>query len=311
MTRMRGGFWQQVLESDMGVPAERPLNDLTAELVTMLGSVDPVERDRVAYPVLAAWLSEGVYDDLLVSFGDGVAKGLTVRLGDLDSDTVFRRAFSALILAECVTRDNVAHLLPVDAVVSWADRGLTWLVRERDLRGFVPNKGWAHAVAHGADLMGALAKSGHFGATELTVLLDVIADRLVAPTAYRLTHGEDDRLAYATMAILHRDELSAALLEAWVKRIGTFANRGRADDLGPADEWPPANMHNTRSFLRALYLQLAMGVRGQGSHDEAHFATAPSVRADLLLMLKDALVPSLPFADRAGWTALPSGNLDS
>ncbi len=67
---MRAGFWEHVLESDMAVPPEPPLNDLTAELVTMLGSTDPVERDGVAYPVLATWLHEGVYDDLLVSFGD-------------------------------------------------------------------------------------------------------------------------------------------------------------------------------------------------------------------------------------------------
>ena len=39
----------------------------------------------------------------------------------------------------------------------------TWLLRERDLRGFVPGKGWAHAVAHGADALGTLARSPHVG----------------------------------------------------------------------------------------------------------------------------------------------------
>lgn len=287
---MRGGFWQHVLESDMAVPAEPSLNDLTAELVTMLGSFDPVERDRIAYPVLATWLAEGVYDDLLVSFGDGVATGLTAGLGEVETDGVFRRTFSALVLTECVKRDNSAHLLPVDAVVGWADRGLTWLVREQDLRGFVPRRGWAHAVAHGADLVGALARSRHFEATELTVLLDVIADRLAAQTAYRLTHGEDDRLAYATMAILHRDALSPALLEAWVRRLDATANRRLPGDLGPAQEWPPAEVQNTRSFLRSLYLQLAMGVHGQTGQGAAIFAAAPAVRADLLLILREALI---------------------
>ncbi len=290
---MGAGYWQQVLESNMAVPAERPLNDLTAELVTMLGSVDPVERDRVAYQVLASWLAEGVYDDLLVSFGDGVAKGLTVGLGEIAADRVFRRTFSALVLGECVTRDNVALLMPVDAVVSWADRGLTWFVHEQDLRGFVPAKGWAHAAAHGADLISALAMSRHFHNTELTVLLDVIADRLVAPTRYRLTHGEDDRLAYAAMAVVHRDVVTPPALEAWVGRLGRTANPpARTLTRRPAAEWPPADVHNTRTFLRALYLQLAMGVRARGSHDAAHFRAAPAVRADLLLMLRDTLVAS-------------------
>ncbi len=290
---MGPGYWQQVLESNMAVPAERPLNDLTAELVTMLGSVDPVERERVAYAVLATWLSEGVYDDLLVSFGDGVAKGLTVRLGEVVGDAVFRRTSSALVLGACVARDNGALLLPVDAVVSWADRGLTWFVREKDLRGFVHDKGWAHAVAHGANLIGALARSRHFHHTELAVLLDVIADRLVAPTDYRLTHGEDDRLAKATMAILRRDVVSPPTLEAWVGRLDAV-NRRAPTEVGPADEWPPANVHNTRSFLRALYLQLAIGVRGPADRDATNVSAAPAARADLLLMLRDTLLTSLP-----------------
>ena len=89
MTGMPRGFWQQVLASDMAVPEDRPLNELTAELVTMLGSTNPVERDETAYPVLATWLSEGVYDDLLVSFGDSIAQGLVVGLGkSLDDSSV-------------------------------------------------------------------------------------------------------------------------------------------------------------------------------------------------------------------------------
>ena len=56
---MVAGFWQQVLDSDMAVPDERPLNELTAELVGMLGSTNPVERDEIAYPVLATWVGRG------------------------------------------------------------------------------------------------------------------------------------------------------------------------------------------------------------------------------------------------------------
>ncbi len=295
---MRAGFWEHVLESDMAVPPEPPLNDLTAELVTMLGSTDPFERDGVAYPVLATWLTEGVYDDLLVSFGDGIAEGLRVGLGDAEGDGVFRRAFSALLLAECVTRDNTAHVLPVDAVVSWADRGLTWFVRERDLRAFVPGKGWAHALAHGADLIGALARSRHFDRAEQAVLLDVVADRLVEPTPFRLSHGEDDRLAYATMAVLHRNLLEQPAVESWLRRLGDVAHLQPVSAHGPADEWPPAHVHNTRSFLRVLYLQLAIGVRGVDADDSAYFAQRPEIRADLLLMLKDVLMGLLPFAHR-------------
>jgi hypothetical protein len=104
---MSTAYWQRVRSAEMRVPTDRPLSDLTAELTTMLGSVDPVERDEIAYPILATWISEGVYDDLLAGLGDGMTAGLTQGLGESGTDSVFRRSFSALVLAECVERDNV------------------------------------------------------------------------------------------------------------------------------------------------------------------------------------------------------------
>ena len=110
-----------------------------------------------------------------------MAAGLGVGLGERDTDSVFRRSFSALILGECIGRDNDRPLVAGGKVLEWGDRVATWLLRERDLRGFVPGKGWAHAVAHGADALGTLARSPHVGTAELTVILDVIADRLLLP----------------------------------------------------------------------------------------------------------------------------------
>jgi len=202
---MSASYWRQVQEADFEVPADRPLDDLTAELTRMLGSNDPVVRDGTAYPALATWTSRGVYDDLLSGLGDGMAAGLTVGLGEPESDSVFRRSFSVLVLGECVARDNAAGLVPPGKVMEWGDRIFTWYVRERDLRGYVPGKGWAHAIAHGADAIGTLAESPHLGKTELTVLLDVLADRITLPAEAQFVHGEPDRMAAATLNVLRRN----------------------------------------------------------------------------------------------------------
>ena len=70
-------------------------------------------------------------------------------------------------------------LLPSARVFDWGDRVASWYLREQDVRGYVPGKGWAHAIAHGADAIGILAQSPHFATNELTVFLDVLADRLL------------------------------------------------------------------------------------------------------------------------------------
>jgi hypothetical protein len=265
------GYWQQVAATATEVPTDRPLADLTAELTTMLGSTDPAERDQTAYPILATWIEAGVYDDLLTGLGDGMAAGLTQGLGESGTDTVFRRSFSVLVLAECVRRDNVVSRLPAAKILEWGDRVSGWLVREQDVRGFVPGQGWAHAVAHGADALGILAGSAHFGLTELTVLLDVLADRVLAPSP-ALTHGEPDRLAAATMAILRRRLVPLRILEPWLARISA-----RATASAPPDTDPYTLTANPEAFLRALHLQVAL-------------APEPvDVRADLLLELVAAL----------------------
>ena len=254
-----GSYWKQVLADDMAVPTDRPLGDLTAELTRMLGDPDPVLRDGTAFPTLATWVSRGVYDDLLGGLGDGMAAGLSTGLGARGDDSVFRRSFSALVLGACVARDNQRPLVPGGKILEWGDRLATWLLREEDLRGFVPGKGWAHAVAHGADSLGTLACSPHLHTPELTVLLDV--------------------------QLLRRDLVPFSVVEPWVNRIAAAATHGPGEDADPY-----ARSANPEAFLRALYLQLAIGPR------------PPAVRSDLLLVLVEALRRSNP------WTLAPDAH---
>lgn len=253
------------------LPTDRSLDDLTAELAHQLGSTDPQLRVQGAYRELAGWISNGVYDDLLAGLGDGMATGLEPGLGETTSDSVFRRSWSAKVLADCIARDNAAHLLTDEQILVWGDRIATWVVRERDLRGHVVGKGAAQAVAHGADALGALAGSRHLGSPELTVLLDVLADRLLLPTGERLVAGEPDRLAKATVALLSRDLVPLTVLEGWVARL---ANGAVAIDPEGA---VAVRAFNTQAYLRALYLQVA------------HGPVRPAVRSDLLLVLVEAL----------------------
>jgi len=268
---MFSAYWVKVLDDDHSVPTDRPLADLTAELTQMLGDPDPRVRDELAYPTLAAWIRRGEYDDLLPGLGDGMATGLRSGLGQSGTDSVFRRSFSALILGECIARDTERPLVPGGKVLEWGDRIATWVLEEQDLRGYVQDKGWAHAVAHGADALAVLARSPHVGQAELNVLLDVIAERLALPVTQLFTHGEPDRLASATMALLQRDRVPIETLEPWVVRLGQIARRR------PRDGDPYLATGNTEAFLRALYLQLALGPK------------PPAVRADLLLLLVEEL----------------------
>ncbi len=227
--------------------------------------------------MLATWIERGVYDDLLRGLGDGMAAGLRRGLGETGTDSVFRRSFSALILAECIARDNERPLVPGGKVLEWGDRLASWLLAERDIRGFVPRKGWAHAIAHGADAIGILAASPHVGGAELIVLLDVIGERVACPVDVPFGAGEPDRLAAATLAVLRRERVGIDSLEMWLVQLVDGARRRRRGETVGLTTDPYRFTGNLDAYLRALYLQLALGPQ------------PPAVRADLLLLLVDAL----------------------
>jgi hypothetical protein len=111
-------------------------------------------------------------------------------------------------------------------------------------------------VAHGADAIGVLARSAHLGRNELTVLLDVIGDRLLAPVdpdVPMLTHGEPDRMALATMNVLRRNLVPMTVVEPWLARIAAGARHPAGTDADPF-----VGTADAQAFLRALHLQVAL-----------------------------------------------------
>ena len=136
-----------------------------------------------------------------------------------------------------------------------------------------------------------LASSRHLQALHLGVLLDVIAERLVAPTPTVLVDGEDDRLAMAALTIVHRNLVEPEALDEWVATVSQAMVRPR----GHLTEhtWPTPAAKNTSAFLRALHVHLAIGIAP--AHDAAAFAEPPEARSDLLLALLRAIPTFTPW----------------
>jgi hypothetical protein len=284
--------WKTVVEAGFAVPPDRPLGDQTADLVELLGDPDPELRDDLAYSILSTWIARGVYDDLLVSLGDSVARGMFVGLGSDGPPTIFRRSFAALVVAQCINRDEAARLTSRDVFLRWSDLGITWFLAERDLRGRIAGQGWAHAAAHGADLLQSIAASHHTGQDEARVVLDVISERLRVPTQYILVDNEVDRLALAALTVVYRNLVSGDPLDAWVTSLSAGL-----EPPGDSVDWPSPSAHNISGFIRAMYVHLASGISPPGSRNANGylFKQAPPTRADLLLALLAAIPKTTPW----------------
>jgi hypothetical protein len=248
------------------------------DLLRMLRSADPGERDEVAYLAMVHRIGSGAEDGDLVALGDEMAS----RLNDPE---IQARTFAALILAEVVERDMATRRATAGAVLRWRDAFAAWYPAERDLRGWDERLGWLHAVAHGADALALFGRSPRLGREDLRGLLAIGRERMLAPTDYVFRDQEEDRLAYALALALSRPELDEDDSVAWLAPVtDTFAG----GEPGPV----PACATNSMRTLRMLYMHCDRGflypeaTRGDTSAQVTHVGHPEALKQALADVLR-------------------------
>lgn len=218
------------------------LSDPAIDLLLLdLASPDPRVRDDTALPTLAdAALGGALTHDQLERVGDVLA-------ARLDHPDVWARSFASLalgVLADAgITRPG------------WVDAVCRWYPAETDLRGHDPDLGWLHAVAHGADALGAWARAR---SADPQRLLATLVARLLSPTDTVWRDQEDDRVAYAVATVLTDPALDEVAATRWLEPVAAVLTVG---EPGPV----PAQVSNTLRTLRSLTVALEheVVVRGE------------------------------------------------
>jgi hypothetical protein len=251
-------FWRVIANDENALPQGEWVAELAPELLSWLGSTDAELRDEFAYRILAAWVEREQFQaDQLRDMVRQMLDNLHIGLGERDTDSVFLRSYSTLVLMEVVAYDNAHPFLGPGEAASLLDQVLEYLRKERDLRAWVEGPGWAHAVAHTADLLMMLARNLQLGAAELERLLDGIADRLLEPSGVVFVQHEDERLAYAALNVLRRGLVGAGVRDRWLRR---FVSPSGHDSWRAVytSESASAIRANVTSFVRSLYFQLLL-----------------------------------------------------
>ena len=284
---METAFLRAILENDGVVPEGYSVQGLTPELLELLGSTD-MGRRETSLDVLSGWIyrGPGVYysADEMRSIGQQMAHNLTIGIGEHETDSVFRRAFSALILGEIISADNRQAFLDEAQVHTWLEQGMVYMRSEQDRRGWVAGKGWAHGIAHASDLLSVLSRSRYAGEAELEGILETIRAKVSEPADQAYLYEEDDRLVSAVMSVLLRDVLDSDFLTTWLDRLAQPPGQvpwNKVLGLTETNEALVFARFNMVTFLRSLYFQLLLG-----NNPHPSFATrTPAVR--------DALLPAI------------------
>jgi hypothetical protein len=223
---------------------------LTLQMMHSLGSTDPELRDKLINRVLSRWMEMNFdpqqLDTLLNIVLDD--QHLFHGLGEQGTDSVFMRSFSSLTIASLVARHRARPFLTAQAVNETLRRMTSYLSRERDLRGYMTDKGWAHATAHAADALDELALCSEVGQESLVDILRVIRETIVGASVV-FVDDEDERLVTAVLSAVQRRVLTGADITPWISSLVSF-------ELPPTyQEWLRKRT-NIRHFMRSLYFRL-------------------------------------------------------
>jgi hypothetical protein len=231
--------------------------------VMCLASPDPELRDRFAYTSLATLLRdqrpavgqlEHLWDQL-------------DRLLQQPDPVGVAHPFAVLVLAEIARTDRIEAWMSDTQRQELVDTAGNYLESVTDYRGFDPQVGWRHGVAHGADLAMQLTLNPALSQAQQLQLLQAIGRQVAPAHAYRF--GEPGRLARPVLFIASRDELEQKDWQAW---FAALADPAPLPDWETAwqDEDGLARRHNLRAFALEVYLNATLseqpGIRALEPH---------------------------------------------
>ena len=230
------------------------LTALVFEMLQQLGSTDEALRDGLIYPALADILGKNVLDvDILRHMLETCLdeKHLFFKLGQTEDDSVFMRSFSCAVITEMVRADARLNFLTPEGYENLYTESGRYLEQEKDMRGYISEKGWAHTMAHGADLLAALVYHKHFTIRKFLPTLALIEKCLHKDEA--LSDGEDMRLVFALRAVMTHG-FGEEEIKRWLREMtGRLA---AAFDSGGYTRQNYQNTKNVSNFMKSFYFML-------------------------------------------------------
>ncbi len=201
-----------------------PNDDFIDLMITNLGTIDPELRDKLIYSTFAKWIRENKINSRQAHYilerclGDS---HLFFCIGETNNDSVFTRSFSSLLIASLMNKDREARIFTENQFANVFHKSVIYLSSEKDTRDFVGEKGWAHAIAHGADLLDSCVKHPMYNSEFHEITLNTISSCLFLGVIY--IDDEDERLVLVVQSLIDNG-IEDGILETWIDNISKELN---------------------------------------------------------------------------------------
>ncbi|TGA97681.1 DUF2785 domain-containing protein [Sporolactobacillus shoreae] len=223
-----------------------------------LSSPDGELRDALGYTILSKWLVEEHLlngRQLKEILKQAVSEDmLYFKIGKSESDSVFLRSFSSLLIALILFRDNQEKFLNKNEFQENMNQLTHYCELEKDYRSFVVEKGWAHAPAHISDALDECVRSRFAGFNECQALWGSLQTMLRnAPNVFDAE--EDERFAIPVLAMVELKKVTLADLFGWLEKVDIQD----PEDIPVYSAVNRVNLTkrvNMKHFIRCLYMRM-------------------------------------------------------
>ena len=251
---------QRIEEEHYRLREGEQLQDFVTLMLQYIGDPQPEFRDELIYPTFYEWINEenrfteAELRSLLTVLTDG--QHLFYYIGSEGDQTVFTRTFSVLPIALIVRRHRQQHFLDLADFRHLKYSLLRYYKEEKDLRGYLPEGGWAHSAAHGADALVELVQCPE---SDAAVQLEVLAaiQGMLHNGIQIFSEEDDERIASIVDTMIDKGLLPQQEIAEWIS------------GLAECGGWPRSRSQmiarvNSKNFLRCLYFRRGQDSRGNG-----------------------------------------------
>lgn len=244
--------WQQMMYAGQSVKIS---NQDVLDLLSSLRQTDPTLRDKGAFFFISDGLQNGVFETnqlfLIVRclIQDNV---LFSHIDELDNDGVFYRSFAIFVLSMLrhANRKGGNKFISDEAEQTLFINFATYIALERDTRGFVGDKGWAHAFMHIGNLMSEFMHDDKVQRADKIFLLTILIEKLKRLDT-PLIMGENRRLIGLITDLVNTNELYAKYFLQQLKQWRQEMTR----QMQPESEGAWHCLYNQQRFLQGLMMR--------------------------------------------------------
>jgi hypothetical protein len=153
-----------------------------------------------------------------------------------------------LAVVQILNRHRKTAFLGIDEFIDIKNKLLEYYTSEVDLRGFVQELGWAHAAAHGADVMDELIQCRECSEDTITEIFSAFK-KIMYNGKYIFHNEEDERISRVVFRVIKANLLSKQAIIQWL------------EELKECTEWQSSRVQyvariNAKNLARCLYFKL-------------------------------------------------------